>query len=165
MAGVGEKSSKNYIFIIAHYTVIVKRVSRLPGNPRKTGAELFLGESELGKWFAFDDAHDIVVGGFDGFEIGLHDIEQLLPHGVSIIMRIATIEAILADLPGRHTLKLHLDKTADLILADIGGEAVGEVVEDFGVFGEDDGGATDFLDDGTDYVLLVLDAVTVASGV
>lgn len=162
---MGEKSSKNYIFIIAYRIVIVKRVSRLPGNPRKNGAELFLGESELGKWFAFDDTHDIVVGGFDGFLVGLHDIEQLLTHGVSIIMRIATIKAILADLPGRHTLELHLDKAADLILADIGGEAVGKVVEDFGVFGKDDGGTTDFLDDGANHVLLVLDAVTVASGV
>lgn len=165
MAGVGEKSSKNYVFIIAHDAVIVKRVSRLLGNPLKTGAELFLGEGEFGKWLAFDDPHDIVVGGFDGFEIRLHDIEQLLTHGVSIIARIATIEAILADLPGRHALKLHFYKATDLILADIGGEAAGEVVEDFGVFGEDDGGATDFFDDGADYVLLVLNAVTITSGV
>lgn len=105
------------------------------------------------------------MGSFDGFLVGLHHVKQLLAHRVSIITRVATIEAILADLPRRHALELHFDKAADFILADIGGETVGKVVEDLGIFGQDDGGAADFLDDGGDNILLVLDAVAIAGGI
>lgn len=36
---------------------------------------LFLGQSELGEGLAFDDSSDVVVGGLDGLEVGLHDIK------------------------------------------------------------------------------------------
>lgn len=80
-------------------------------------------------------------------------------------MGIATVEAVLTNLPGWHAFELHFDKAADFVFADVGREATGEVVENLGVFGEDDGGTTDFFDNGTDDVLLILHAVAVAGGI
>lgn len=80
-------------------------------------------------------------------------------------MGVATVEAVLADLPGWHALKLHFDEAADLVLADVGGETARETIENFGIFGQNDSRTADFLDDGADDILLVLDAVTIAGGV
>lgn len=77
------------------------------------------------------------MGGFDGLHVWFHDVEQLLTHGISVVVGIATVEAVLANLPRRHALKLHFDQAANFVFADVSSETVGEVVEDFGVFGED----------------------------
>ena len=80
-------------------------------------------------------------------------------------MRVTTVETILTNLPGRHILKLHFDETTDFVFADICSDAAGEIVKNFGIFGENDGRATDFFDDGSYDILLVLDTVAVASSI
>ena len=126
---------------------------------------LLLGEGEAREGLAVNDGGDIIVGGFDGIQVWFHHVKQLLPHRIGIIMRVAAIKAVLANLPRRHALELHFDESTDLVLTDVGGKAVGEIVEDFGVFGENNSGATDFLDDGTNHILLVLDAVAIAGSI
>lgn len=80
-------------------------------------------------------------------------------------MGIATVEAVLANLPGWHAFELHFDKATDFVFADVGCEATGEVVENLGVFGEDDSGTTNFFDNGADYILLILHAMAIAGGI
>lgn len=68
--------------------------------------------------------------GLDGRSVGNHDIEFLLSHRVSIRLRVGTIERVFTNMPSWHILKLEFDETTNFILANIGVEATGEVIED-----------------------------------
>lgn len=154
-------------------------------NPRMPGPEpgaLPLGESpscdhyitkfwenlelfRIREWFAVYDGLDISFGDIDGGLVWKHDIERLLTHGIGVFASIMTVEAIFGNLPAWHVLKLKADESGDFVLAEIGFKTARNVAEDFGIFSQNDGGMADFFDDGAEDVLLVLDAVTIASGI
>lgn len=69
------------------------------------------------------------------------------------------------DSPGWHGVELEVDEGINLAARDVGFEAAFERREDFGVFSENGLGRSEFIDNGCENILLVLDAVHVAGAV